>query len=196
VKIGISDRIYADDEHGSEILARLNRGAAIHEMDGGYDPTLLGEHILEIGAGIGELDVKLGSAKPCIGRADITTIFDRLKRLKQQRPYLQVQYTMPAPGKHTLSTVSTVSICLNVVEHLEDDVQALRNIRDPWGKMPGNYSRANGPGLYGSLDRCWATTADIRGSTARGVRSGRVAVEKVLKFTGSGRRDWWWNGGF
>jgi len=196
LKYGISDRIYVKDEYGSEILARLNRAPRFTKWMADTIRPYLGERVLEIGAGIGNLTSNL-VPRTEYWASDINPHYlDRLKKLKQTRPYLQVQYTDASAGDTYPEERFDTAICLNVVEHLEDDVKALRNIR---GSLQKN-GRAiilvpNGPGLYGSLDR---VLGHYRRYTRRQLqevceRAG-FRVETILKFNRIGAPGWWWNG--
>lgn len=87
-------------------------------------------------------------------------------------------------------------ICLNVIEHLQDDEGALRNIRARVTKSGRAIILVpNGPGLYGSLDRVLGhyrryTQEQLQATCqAAGFR-----VEKILKFNRIGSPAWWWNG--
>jgi glycosyltransferase involved in cell wall biosynthesis len=196
LKYGVSDRIYVADEHGSEILARLNRAPRFTKWMADTIRPYLGERVLEIGAGIGNLTSNL-VPRTMYWASDINPQYlDRLKKLQQTRPYLQVQYTDASawetyPGQH-FDTV----ICLNVVEHLEDDLSALRNIR---GALQKN-GRAiilvpNGPELYGSLDRVLGHYRRYTRDQLKNVcELAGFRVEKILKFNRIGAPGWWWNG--
>jgi glycosyltransferase involved in cell wall biosynthesis len=196
LKYGISDRIYVADEHGSEILARLNRAPRFTKWMADTIRPYLGEKVLEIGAGIGNLTSNL-VPRMSYWASDINPQYlDRLKKLKQSRPYLQVQYTDASAGETYPQEQFDTVICLNVVEHLEDDVRALRNIR---GSLLKN-GRAiilvpNGPGLYGSLDRVLGHYRRYTRKQLQEVceRAG-FRVEKILKFNRIGAPGWWWNG--
>ena len=123
LKYGVSDRIYVADEHGSEILARLNRAPRFTKWMADTIRPYLGEHVLEIGAGIGNLTANLVPRK-AYWASDINPAYlDRLKKLEQTRPYLRVQYTDAAAGETYPEDHFDTVICLNVVEHLEDDVR-------------------------------------------------------------------------
>jgi glycosyltransferase involved in cell wall biosynthesis len=196
VKYGVSDRIYVADEHGSEILARLNRAPRFTKWMADTIRPYLGERVLEIGAGIGNLTSNL-VPRMSYWASDINPHYlDRLKKLQQTRPYLQVQYTDASAGETYPEQRFDSVICLNVVEHLEDDVNALRNIR----RSLDRNGRAiilvpNGPGLYGSLDR-------VLGHYRRYTRKQLITaceqagfhVEKLLKFNHLGAPGWWLNG--
>ena len=196
VKYGVSDRIYVADEHGSEILARLNRAPRFTKWMADTIRPYLGERILEIGAGIGNLTANL-IPRTVYCASDINPYYlERLNRLRPTRPYLQVHYTDASAAETYPAEKFDTVICLNVVEHLEDDVTALRNIRGVLEK----HGRAvilvpNGPGLFGSLDVVlghWRRyTRDQLAETC--VRAG-FHVEEVIKFNRLGSPGWWWNG--
>jgi 2-polyprenyl-3-methyl-5-hydroxy-6-metoxy-1,4-benzoquinol methylase len=196
VKYKISDRIYVADEHGSEILGRLNRAPRFTKWMADTIRPYLGERILEIGAGIGNLTSNLVPRRE-YWASDINPHYlEKLKKMQLTRPYLQVGYTdASAVETYPAETFDTV-ICLNVVEHLQDDVAALKNIR---AKVERNGRAVilvpNGPSLLGSLDTVLghyrryteAQLAEVCG------RAG-FRVEKVLKFNRIGAPGWWWYG--
>ena len=163
VKYGISDRIYVADEHGSEILARLNRAPRFTKWMADTIRPYLGERILEIGAGIGNLTSNL-VPRTEYWASDINPQYlDRLKKLQQTRPYLHVQFTDAGAGETYPEEQFDTVICLNVVEHLEDDIRALRNIRASLQKNGRAIVLVpNGPGLYGSWIAFWGITGDTR----------------------------------
>ena len=59
LKFAISDRIYQQDEYGSQILARLNRAPRFTRWMADVIRPYVGHRILEIGAGIGNLTLNL-----------------------------------------------------------------------------------------------------------------------------------------
>jgi glycosyltransferase involved in cell wall biosynthesis len=196
VKFGISDRIYVADEYGSEILARLNRAPRFTKWMADTIRPYLGEHVLEIGAGIGNLTANL-IPRTAYCASDVNPHYlDRLEKLRLSRPYLNVRFTdASAEESYPAEEFDTV-ICLNVIEHLKDDEGALRNIRSRMTKLGRAIILVpNGPELYGSLDR-------VLGHYRRYTREQLLAtcqragfkVEKVLKFNRIGSPAWWWNG--
>ena len=196
VRFGISDRIYVADEYGSEILARLNRAPRFTKWMADTIRPYLGEHVLEIGAGIGNLTVNL-IPRTTYCASDINPHYlDRLEKLRLSRPYLNVQFTDASVDQSYPTEKFDTVVCLNVIEHLKDDEGALRNIHS---RMTAS-GRAiilvpNGPGLYGSLDH-------VLGHYRRYTREQLVTtcqragfkVEEVLKFNRVGSPAWWWNG--
>jgi glycosyltransferase involved in cell wall biosynthesis len=192
-----SDRIYADDERGGEILERLNRAPRFTRWMADVIRPSLGERVLEIGAGIGNMSVHL-MPRSVYWATDVNRHYlDYLETLRPTRPYMQVAYTdaMNAESFPAGQSFDTV-VCLNVVEHVQDDLGALRNVRN----VLEQGGRAIvlvpcGPRIYGSLDVSLGHfrryTRDQLIDVAQ--RAG-FHVEKVLKFNRPGVVAWWLNG--
>jgi glycosyltransferase involved in cell wall biosynthesis len=196
VKYGISDKIYVADEHGSEILARLNRAPRFTKWMADTIRPYVGDRVLEIGAGIGNLTANLVPRSEYHASDINPQYLDRLETLKQTRPYLQVHYTDAAAGETFPAGRFDTVVCLNVVEHIENDLAVLTNIR----KSLDKDGRAivlvpNGPGLYGTLDK---VLGHFRRYTREQLldlcRRAGFTVEKVLKFNRIGSPGWWLNG--
>lgn len=196
IKFGISDKIYLEDEHGSEILARLNRAPRFTRWMADTIRPFTGERVLEIGAGIGNLTANLVPRTVyCV--SDVNPHYlERLKALRATRPYLRVHYTDASDEETYPREQFDTVICLNVVEHLENDVVALRNIR----KALAENGRAivlvpNGPGLYGSLDRVLGHYRRYtREQLVHACERAGLRVVQILKFNRIGAPGWWWNG--
>jgi len=196
LKYGISDKIYVADSHGSEILARLNRAPRFTKWMADTIRPYVGNRVLEIGAGIGNLTANLVPRSE-YHASDINPHYlDRLETLTHTRPYLQVHYTDASAAETFPAEQFDTVVCLNVVEHLENDVLALRNIR----KSLDKNGRAiilvpNGPQLFGSLD---SVLGHYRRYTqeqlVRACETAGFTVEKVLKFNRMGAPGWWLNG--
>ena len=122
---------------------------------------------------------------------------DSLERLKINRPYMRVACLDGTDGNSFPAGESfDTVICLNVVEHLCDDREALCNI---WNALePGGRAIVlvpNDPRLFGTLDEvlghCRRYTEDQL------IQAGRAAgfqAEKLLKFNRPGVIAWWLNG--
>jgi glycosyltransferase involved in cell wall biosynthesis len=196
LKYTISDRIYVDDEHGSEILARLNRAPRFTRWMADTIRPYLGDRVLEIGAGIGNLTTNL-VPRTSYWASDINPRYlERLETLTQSRPYLRVQYTDASAGETYPDEKFDTVICLNVVEHLQDDVQALRNMRTRLTKDGRAIVLVpNGPGLYGSLDEVLGHFRRYtREQLMEACERAGFKVEQMLKFNRVGAPGWWWNG--
>jgi hypothetical protein len=87
-------------------------------------------------------------------------------------------------------------VCLNVIEHVQDDIGALSNIHDALGNSGTAIILVPfGPKLYGSLDEVlghYRRYSVEQLSTA--ARQAGFQVEKILKFNRPGVLAWWLNG--
>lgn len=192
-----SGRIYTADEHGGEILERLNQAPRFTRWMADVVRPYVGDRVLEIGAGIGNMSVHL-MPRTVYWATDVNTQYlEYLETMRATRPYMRVAYTDGAkedsfPGGQAFDTV----VCLNVVEHVEDDLGTLRNILhalDDGGRAI--VLVPCGPELYGSLDEvlghCRRYTQEqlVKVAQQAGFR-----VERVLKFNRPGVVAWWLNG--
>jgi glycosyltransferase involved in cell wall biosynthesis len=196
IKFGISDNIYVDDEHGGRILARLNRAPRFTRWMAETIKPFVGERVLEIGAGTGNLTENLVPRGFYMASDVNSQYLSRLEKLRQTRPYLRVQRTDAArPETYPEERFDTV-VCLNVVEHLQDDVAALRNIRN----VLDEHGRAiilvpNGPALFGSLDKVLGHYRRYtREQLIHACEEAGFSIQTLLKFNRIGAPGWWWNG--
>jgi glycosyltransferase involved in cell wall biosynthesis len=192
-----SDKIYAADGYGGEILLRLNRAPRFTRWMADVIRPYVGNRILEIGAGIGNLTLHL-IPREVYWATDINSEYlDTLERLRTNRPYLRIAHVDATdvssfPTEPSFDTV----IFLNVLEHLANDLSALRNVHNVL--EIGGVAVVlvpNGPGLFGTLD-------EVLGHCRRYTEEQLVAVgksagfkiERVLKFNRPGVLAWWLNG--
>jgi len=91
----------------------------------------IGSKVLELGAGIGNMTLNL-APRQVYWASDVNPLYlDHLEKLRETRPYLQVCRTdASSVASYPQDLQFDTVICLNVVEHLEDDLGALRNIYD------------------------------------------------------------------
>lgn len=196
-KYAVSDEIFAADGRGGEILLRLNRAPRFTKWMASVIKPYLGNRVLEIGAGIGNMTMHL-IPRTLYWATDVNPEYlDQLEDMRATRPYLHVGYTngMDRASFPTGQCFDTV-VCLNVVEHLTDDVGALRNIYD--SLETGGRAIVlvpNDPRLFGTLDEvlghCRRYTPEHLISV--GQQTG-FRVEKLLKFNRAGAPAWWLNG--
>lgn len=198
-KHSMSDQVYTEDEYGSAILARLSRAHRFNEWMADTIRPFVGQRVLEIGAGVGNLTRALVPRNEYVA-SDINPLYlDRLRTLIPTRPYLRVTRTdvqelasFPQSQAGGFDTV----VCLNVIEHVEDDVAALRNIRDtlsPGGRAIILVPR--GPEIYGTLDEVLGHHRRYTRETlgALGEAAG-MQLETMLEFNRVGTVAWVWNG--
>jgi glycosyltransferase involved in cell wall biosynthesis len=159
----------------------------------------LGSRVLEVGAGIGNMTQHLSRGRRSYMATDMDE--EHLGRLRVRfrgRPNLtvrKVDLRLPEDFRDLRGTADTV-VCLNVVEHVKDDLLALRNIHSALGPegraiilVPQDQS------VYGTLDEVLGhfRRYSTAGLTSRMEAAG-FEVERVFEFNRVTRPGWWWNG--
>jgi SAM-dependent methyltransferase len=198
LRFWFSDRIYAEDAHGSQILSRLARAPRFNAWMADTIRPFCGQKILEIGSGTGNLTRRLVPRGLYVA-SDVNPLYlQTLRSLTSDRPYLDVTLTDVTKGDsfpEVPGGFDTV-VCLNVIEHVDDDKAALENIR----RVLGERGRAivlvpQGPELFGTLDE---VLGHKRRYTEAALRL--VAVEcgfdvrEIVRFNRVGSPAWWLNG--
>jgi len=131
--------------------------------------------------------------------SDVNPLYlQTLQGLKQDRPYLEVTLTDVTRGEsfpRVPGGFDTV-VCLNVIEHVDDDVGALRNIREvlsPSGRALVLVPQ--GPNILGTLDEVLGHRRRYTEATLRRVLSeAGLEADQVLHFNRVGWPAWWLNG--
>jgi SAM-dependent methyltransferase len=152
----------------------------------------LGDSVLEVGAGLGDFAVQLtGRRRLVVTDADPYCVRSLRRRLGD-RPEVEVA-TLDLQGEVAVGRPVESVVAINVLEHLEDDVRALRIIRSlvvPGGNLvilvPGY------PSLYGEFDRVVGhlrryTPATLR----RAVEAAELDVEVLKPVNLAGALAWW-----
>jgi len=186
VRFWLIDDAYHCDEYGSAILERLESTRRFNLWMGNTLRPYVGDKVLEIGAGIGNLTNQFIPRESYVA-SDINPNYLRyLRSYALGKPYLEVCNIDAGIQEHFtgLEGQFDTVLMVNVLEHVPDEQMALRNIRSalvPGGRavilVPGH------PALYGSLDEVLGhreryTPAKLRQSLeAAGFR-----VEKLFDF--------------
>ena len=159
----------------------------------------IGKNVLEVGAGIGNLTRTLVSGRKRYVATDLNP--EHLVRLQTRlhgRPNVEVA-VLDAAREESYAAfrgqMDTV-VCLNVLEHIEDDLAALRNIR----ALLRDGGTAvilvpQGQEIFNSLDEelgHWRRYSD-QGLRSRMAEAG-FTVETVLPFNRISRPAWWLHG--
>ena len=197
LRYALSDKLYTADAYGAEILGRLNRAPRFTLWMADVIRPFVGDRVLEIGAGVGNMSLHL-MPRSSYWATDVNPHYvDYLVSMQNTRPYMQVARTNAMAGEtYPAGQRFDTVVCLNVVEHLEDDVGALRNI---W-KVLDDGGRAIvlvpcGPRLYGTLDE---VLGHCRRYTEHQLvdasRQAGFQVEQIIKFNRPGVVGWWLNG--
>ena len=189
--------IYKDS--GPDILHALSKAPRFNRWMGETIRPYLGDQVLEIGAGIGNLTRVLIPRVKCYVAADIDG--EHLARLStrfQHRHNLHVHHcdlANPADFADFAGSMDTV-VCLNVLEHIEDDMRGLANIQ--LALRPGGRAIVlvpHGQEIFGTLDTALGhyRRYSHQELTEKMERSG-FRVEKILDFNRVSRPGWYVNG--
>ena len=198
IRFALSDKIYRDDEYGSQILARLSRAPRFNAWMADTIRPYLGSSVLEIGSGVGNLTQRLLPRDRYVA-SDINPVYlQTLANLQEDRPYLRSSYcdvTDLATFPHESGPYDTV-ICLNVIEHVTDDRASLRNI----GSVLAEGGRAivlvpQGQWNFGTLDEVLGHRRRYDEASLRKLAADcGLEVERVLQFNRVGTIAWYLNG--
>jgi glycosyltransferase involved in cell wall biosynthesis len=199
LKYWLIDDIYEKDSYGSSILYALSYAKRFtHWMADAIRPYL-GDDILEIGAGLGNLTVCFIPRKKYMV-SDISWLYlDYLENYSLHKPYMRVK-RIDLTKKEDFSALEDsfdTCLCVNVLEHVEDDYTALRNlyaILEPGGKVI--ILVPQGKWLYSKLDE---VLGHYRRYTAKGIESlmeqvGFQVEELMASFNKIGVLSWIFNG--
>lgn len=184
---------------GPEILDRLAGARRFNAWMTDTIAPFVGKRVLEIGAGIGNMTRLLAPGRDLYCASDIDG--EHLSRLKARlchRPNVRVtriDLTRGEDFEPLRETVDTV-VCLNVVEHVEDDLSALRNLHRVLA--PGGRAVVlvpQGQGIYGELDRVLGHWRRYSEQELRSkMEQAGFQLERVFMFNRVTRPGWWWNG--
>ena len=198
LRFSLSDNIYQKDEYGSQILARLGRAPKFNAWMADTIRPYCGQHVLEIGGGVGNVTLNLVPRSTYVV-TDVNPLYLKsLRALHQTRPYLQAAFC-DVTRRESFPTrdggFDTV-ICLNVIEHVEGDREALENIRSvlaPGGRALILVPQA--PWNFGTLDEVLGHrrryTADSLTTVAR---AAGFEIERMIKFNRLSTFAWFLNG--
>ncbi len=198
LRFGVIDDLYAEDEYGSNILTSM---AAVPRFNRWMADTIrpwVGERVLEIGAGLGNLTRSL-TPRERYTVSDVNPHYlDYLANHARGKPYMdvaRVDVTEFDDFCKLLGDYDTV-ICLNVLEHLPDEDAALRNLRA--ALRPGGRAILlvpQGPERFNSLDAALGHERRYtRASLGAALERNGFAMEALLDFNRATVPGWWWNG--
>jgi SAM-dependent methyltransferase len=189
--------IYLDP--GAQILETLSETPRFNQWMADTIRPFLGSRVLEIGAGIGNLTRKLSSHRKMYVASDIDG--EHLARLGTRfhhRPNFEVCYCDLADSGAFGAFAARFDsvICLNVVEHVEDDRLALANICS--ALVQGGRAIVLVPqdqSIYGTLDQVLGhyrrySEAELR----QKMEQAGLRVKQVIQFNRITRPGWYVNG--
>jgi SAM-dependent methyltransferase len=188
------------DRPGAETLEIMAAAPRYNIWQYSRIAPFLGRRVCEIGAGIGNMSALLTHHRPELLLLTDTDPYyrDLLHRKFLGHPGARVEaLTLPdedAAGRFGEFRLDTV-VALNVIEHIEEDVAAMRSMRDML--IPGGQAIVLVPALrwlYGSLDR---ELGHARRYARRELRTrmeqAGLRVERLFYFNLVGTLGWFMN---
>jgi 2-polyprenyl-3-methyl-5-hydroxy-6-metoxy-1,4-benzoquinol methylase len=196
-RFGFRRDVYLDS--GAKILDALVQTPRFNRWMASIVLPHLGADVLEIGAGIGNLTLQLAPSRASYTATDVDC--EHLARLRTRmadRSNIRVEELDVERSEHSrkLSGMFDSVVCLNVLEHVEDDLAGLRNIHATL-RRGGNavILVPQDPTIYGTLD---AVLGHYRRYTKDELRSkmeeAGFEVAGILDFNRITRPGWIWNG--
>ena len=192
------DDVYAPDAYGSNILVRMSSVPNFNRWMADAIRPWLGARVLEIGAGIGNMTRAL-CPRDRYTASDVNPLYlDYLRNSFEGRPYLDVRRVdlgARADFEPLAAGYDTI-VCLNVLEHVEDEDLALANLRR--ALSPGGRAIVlvpQDPRLMGTLDEVLGHVRRYtRASLAAAFERTGFEVETMFDFNRATRPAWWLNG--
>jgi 2-polyprenyl-3-methyl-5-hydroxy-6-metoxy-1,4-benzoquinol methylase len=155
----------------------------------------VGTHVLEIGAGMGNLTRRLCRHRKRYIATDLNAEYvEQLRMAFRHRPLVEVA-RLDAENAEDFrpfeQSVDTV-LCLHILEHLTDDAEALRRIRtllQPAGRLI--LLVPNDPSAFGTLDTALGQLRRYdRAPLTQLVEQAGYEVEKVIEFNRVSTPGW------
>jgi glycosyltransferase involved in cell wall biosynthesis/protein-L-isoaspartate O-methyltransferase len=189
--------IYVDP--GAKILDSLAGTKRFNRWMADTVRPLVGTRVLELGAGIGNMTQHLARGRKIYVASDIDA--EHIARLRVRfrgRPNLEIRRCdlCDAADFQPLRGSFDSVVCLNVVEHVQDDLGALRNIFS--ALKPGGRAIILVPqdqNAYGTLDEVLGHCRRYSEAQLRArMEAAGFTVERMLHFNRVTRPGWRFNG--
>ncbi|MCS7026304.1 MAG: glycosyltransferase [Bryobacteraceae bacterium] len=197
LRYALTNDIYT--EVGPKTLEAFSPAVAFNRWMADTIRPYLGQSVLEIGAGIGNLSRHLiGGRKRYIASDVDEQHLARLRSRFQERPCLEVRkldVASAADFADLQRSVDTV-VCLNVLEHVEDRERALKNLFT--ALKPGGRAVLlvpHGQFAYGKMDEMLGHRLRYsRGQLQESILQAGFELERILPFNRIALPGWYFNG--
>jgi glycosyltransferase involved in cell wall biosynthesis len=192
LKFGLSNDLYV--EAGPRILATFSEARRLNRWMADTIMPFIGQRVLEIGAGFGNLTRQLAPRRPYYAATDVDAEYLLSLSNTLKFSHLEVRechVDNPEEMSHFQGTVDTI-VCLNVLEHVADDGTSVRNMYN--ALEPGGRAIVLVPHdqkIYGRLDealghRCRYSREQLR----QLLESAGFRVDRIIDFNRSARPGW------
>lgn len=190
-------KLYTDP--GLEILDALSLAPQFNKWMADTIAPFLGERVLEIGAGTGNLTRHLASRKAYYAASDLgIEHLSALHNRFQHRPNIEVRQCDVRNAEdvgYFQGKVDTV-VCLNVLEHVDGAEEAMRNI---YNVLPAGGRAVvlvpHGQELFGTLDVILEHQMRYSKDQLRGrVEAAGLRLEQIIEFNRVSRIGWYVTG--
>ncbi len=195
-RFALTDRIYVDD--AVQMASHLARAPRFNAWMADVVRPYLGQRLLEIGSGTGTVTRHLVPREVYVA-SDVNPIFiHALANMSADRPDLAARYA----DVRDLASLPSIPggyesvICLNVIEHVDDDVAALRNVRS----LLADGGRIivlvpQGPWNLGSLDAVLGHRRRYTGTSLReAAAAAGLELTHLIPFNRCSSLPWWLSG--
>jgi SAM-dependent methyltransferase len=199
IKYSVIDDIYKEDEYGSHILESMSHAPNFAKWMADEIMPYVGRKVLEVGAGIGNL-TRYFVPRIKYTASDINENYlSYLNNYCKNKPYLEIKkvdITKTEDFLEIKGRYDTV-ICLNVLEHVNDDIKALKNLHSSLeigGKIIVLVPQHEW--LYSSLDEALGHLRRYsKGRLEGNMREAGFEVERtIVSFNKIGVLSWILNG--
>jgi len=155
----------------------------------------VGQKVIEIGCGVGNFTGMLLDRELVVAVDREAACIEQLKERYPGRANLRAMVGDIGDGRLDVGEGFDTCVCLNVLEHVEDDICALRAMRDLLA--PGGAVILIVPAfaaLYGPIDQELGHRRRYgRGDLERVARGAGLRVVKIHYMNLAGLFGWWWN---
>ena len=192
--------IEAADKAGAETLAIMQAAPRYNRWQFRRIAPYLGRRVCEVGAGIGNMSVLIAESGP--EQLVLTDVDPAYREILQSRfagsPNVAIEHLLlpdhSAGSRYERYQLDTV-VALNVLEHISDDVEALRSMAGML--QPGGRAIVLVPAfqqLFGTLDReLGHARRYTRQGLTRCMNQAGFRVERAFYFNLVGTLGWWVN---
>lgn len=192
-KATMTSKLYTDEGH--QVLDAMGEAPKFNRWIADTIAPFVGKRILEIGAGAGNMTRQICPKRKRYVATDLDTEhLVQLHAMFRHRPAVEVAKLDATKAEDFIpfeGQVDTV-VCLNVLEHIEDDKNTLKRIRtllEPGGRLI--LLVPNGPDAYGSIDKA---IGHFRRYTQPGLRAllldSGFEFEQMLEFNRISKPAW------